>query len=111
MIKNRWARRHMMEAFVKFLMMLSFVIVAASLGLILWTIIARGLPSLSWSMITQTPKGGYYMGKEGGVLNAIIGSLYLGLGATRQFCSPVTGMILKVGKENLKAAGGTNGLQ
>jgi phosphate transport system permease protein len=82
MIKNRWARRHMMEAFVKLLMMLSFVVVAASLGLILWTIIARGLPSLSWSMITQTPRGGYYMGKEGGVLNAIIGSLYLAGGGT-----------------------------
>jgi phosphate transport system permease protein len=63
-------------------MMLSFVVVAASLGLILWTIIARGLPSLSWSMVTQTPKGGYYMGKEGGVLNAIIGSLYLAGGGT-----------------------------
>ncbi len=82
MIKNRWARRHVAEAVVKFLMMLSFVIVAASLGLILWTIIARGLPSLSWSMITQIPKGGYYMGKEGGVLNAIIGSLYLAGGGT-----------------------------
>ncbi len=82
MIKNRWARRHLAEAVVKFLMMLSFVIVAASLGLILWTIIARGLPSLSWSMITQTPKGGYYMGKEGGVLNAIVGSLYLAGGGT-----------------------------
>jgi len=28
------------------------------------------------------PKGGYYFGKEGGVLNAIIGSLYLAFGAT-----------------------------
>jgi phosphate transport system permease protein len=33
-------------------------------------------------MITQIPKGGYYLGKEGGILNAIIGSLYLGIGAT-----------------------------
>ena len=82
MIKNRWARRHVAEAIVKFLMLLSFVVVAASLGLILWTIISRGLPSLSWSMITQIPKGGYYMGKEGGVLNAIIGSLYLAGGGT-----------------------------
>jgi phosphate transport system permease protein len=28
-------------------------------------------------MLTQTPKGGYYLGKEGGILNAIVGSLYL----------------------------------
>ncbi|HTP03472.1 MAG TPA: phosphate ABC transporter permease PstA [Anaerolineales bacterium] len=82
MRKNRWERRHLVETFVKFFMMASFVVVAAALGLILWTVIARGLPSLTWSMITQTPKGGYYMGKEGGVLNAIIGSLYLATGAT-----------------------------
>jgi phosphate transport system permease protein len=33
-------------------------------------------------MLTQTPKGGYYLGKEGGILNAIVGSLYLAAGAT-----------------------------
>lgn len=33
-------------------------------------------------MITQTPKGGFYFGREGGILNAIIGSLYLSGGAT-----------------------------
>jgi phosphate transport system permease protein len=33
-------------------------------------------------MITQTPKGGYYLGKEGGILNAIVGSLELAGGAT-----------------------------
>lgn len=82
MIKNRWARRHVAETIVKFLMICAFVVVAASLGLILWTILVRGLPSLTWSMITQSPKGGYYMGKEGGVLNAIIGSLYLAGGGT-----------------------------
>lgn len=82
MIKKRWARRHIAEAIVKFLMMAAFVVVTASLGLILWTIIVRGLPSLTWSMITESPKGGYYMGKGGGVLNAIIGSLYLAGGGT-----------------------------
>ena len=82
MIKNRWARRHVAEAVVKAMMMAAFVVVTASLGLILWTILSRGLPSLTWSMVTQIPKGGYYMGKEGGVLNAIIGSLYLAGGGT-----------------------------
>ncbi len=33
-------------------------------------------------MLTETPKGGYYLGKEGGILNAIVGSLYLAGGAT-----------------------------
>ncbi len=82
MIRNRWARRHLAEAVVKFFMMASFVVVAAALALILWTILVRGLPSLTWSMITQSPQGGYYMGKGGGVLNAIIGSLYLAGGGT-----------------------------
>jgi len=33
-------------------------------------------------MLTQTPQGGYYLGKEGGILNAILGSLCLAGGAT-----------------------------
>jgi phosphate transport system permease protein len=33
-------------------------------------------------MISQTPKGGFYLGKEGGILNAIIGSLYIAIGGT-----------------------------
>ena len=82
MIRNRWARRHIAEAIMKALMISAFVVVTASLGFILWTIIIKGLPALTWNMVTQSPKGGYYMGKEGGVLNAIIGSLYLAGGGT-----------------------------
>lgn len=82
MKKKRFERRHLTEALMKALMRGSFVIVAGALGLILWTVIARGLPSLSWSMVSQVPKGGYYMGKEGGILNAIIGSAYLASGGT-----------------------------
>ena len=82
MIRNHWARRHLTESIVKGMMMVSSVVVAGSLGLILWTVIVRGLPALTWSMISQTPQGGFYMGKGGGVLNAIIGSLYLAGGGT-----------------------------
>ncbi|MBI3739819.1 MAG: phosphate ABC transporter permease PstA [Chloroflexi bacterium] len=82
MKKNRWQRRHIAEAIVKGMMMVSFIIVAGSLGAILWTVLIRGLPALTWDMITQTPKGGFYMGKGGGVLNAIVGSLYLAGGGT-----------------------------
>jgi phosphate transport system permease protein len=60
----------------------STVIIFSSLILVLITIITKGLPALNLAMITQTPKGGYYLGKEGGILNAIIGSLYLAGGAT-----------------------------
>jgi phosphate transport system permease protein len=81
-MKKRWARRHLVEAFFKTLMRLSFVIVAGCLALILWTVITRGLPALTLDMLTQTPKGGFYLGKEGGILNSIIGSLYLAGGGT-----------------------------
>lgn len=80
--KKHLERRHIVEFLVKTAMRIALVIVAGALGLILWTIISRGLPSLSWSMVTQIPKGGYYMGKEGGILNAIIGSAYLASGGT-----------------------------
>lgn len=81
MIKH-WHKRHIEEAIVKALMYLSFLVVAGSLGLILWTVLVKGLPALNWQMLTQTPKGGYYMGKEGGILNAIVGSLFLAGGGT-----------------------------
>jgi phosphate transport system permease protein len=60
----------------------SVFVVVGCLALIVGTIIWKGLPALSLSMITQTPKGGYYLGREGGILNAILGSLYLASGAT-----------------------------
>ncbi len=80
--KKHLERRHLVEFFMKTIMRVALFIVAGALGLILWTIITRGLPSLSWSMVSQIPKGGYYMGKEGGILNAIIGSAYLASGGT-----------------------------
>jgi phosphate transport system permease protein len=75
-------RRKIEEGLFKTLMMGSTVIVVGSLALILATVIWRGLPALNLAMLTQTPKGGYYLGKEGGILNAIVGSLYLAGGAT-----------------------------
>ncbi|MBW6498538.1 MAG: phosphate ABC transporter permease PstA [Bacteroidales bacterium] len=64
-----------------YLMVISTVSLGFFLLLIVATIVYRGLPYLSWEMISQTPKGGYYFGREGGILNAIIGSLYLSSGA------------------------------
>jgi phosphate transport system permease protein len=81
-MKKHWERRHVLEAFVKGLMLISFLMVAAGLGAILWTILVKGLPALTWEMITKVPQGGFYLGKGGGVLNAILGSLYLAGGGT-----------------------------
>ena len=70
------------ECFFKILMLGSTMIVLGSLALILMTVVWRGLPAMNLAMLTQTPKGGYYLGKEGGILNAIVGSLYLAGGGT-----------------------------
>ncbi|HNW55331.1 MAG TPA: phosphate ABC transporter permease PstA [Bacteroidales bacterium] len=70
------------ETFFKILMRISVLVIVLVLSLIIFSIFYKGIPSLSWEMISQTPKGGYYFGKGGGVLNAIVGSLYLAFGAT-----------------------------
>jgi phosphate transport system permease protein len=70
------------ESFFKGLMVVSVSMVLALLIGIILIIVLRGASSLNLSMLIQTPKGGYYLGKEGGIANAIVGSLYLSLGAT-----------------------------
>jgi phosphate transport system permease protein len=82
MRKGKWVRRHLAEAVVKGLMYMSVALVTGSLALILFTVVLRGLPAMSWEMVSQPPEGGYFMGKGGGVLNAIIGSIYLATGGT-----------------------------
>lgn len=63
-------------------MIASTLIIVGGLLSIIIVVILKGAPALTISMLTQTPKGGYYLGKEGGILNAIVGSLYLVGGAT-----------------------------
>jgi phosphate transport system permease protein len=70
------------ETAMKVLMRGALFLVAGCLLLILGTVLRRGLPALSWAMILQAPQGGYYTGAAGGILNAILGSLYLAVGAT-----------------------------
>jgi len=54
----------------------------AVLGLIIVIVFVKGFNALSLDMVIKTPKGGYYYGGEGGVLNAIVGSIYIAFGAT-----------------------------
>ena len=74
--------RKLEENIVKFLMVLSTFIISSTLFLILYTIFSKGIGSLSWDMISKIPEGGFYIGKGGGILNAIIGSIYITIGAT-----------------------------
>ena len=83
-------RRNLEELFFKLLMVLATIIVSGSFFLIVGTIFYKGAPYMTWDMLTKTPGGGFYIGKEGGILNAIIGSLYIAGGAT------ILGLIISI---------------
>ncbi len=76
------SRRHAVERFAQAAMLLSTVAVVSGLVLTVGVIVANGARSLNWEMVSQLPSGGYYLGGAGGVLNAIVGSLILAVGAT-----------------------------
>ena len=75
-------RQKIEESIFKVLMIIATYFILAVLGIIIYSIFEKGIKSLSWEMISQIPKGGYYYGKGGGILNAILGSLLLAFGAT-----------------------------
>jgi phosphate transport system permease protein len=74
--------RRFVEKTMKSLMVCSLAFVIVALVVIIGVIVAKGISALNLSMILETPKGGYYLGKEGGVANAIVGSLYMAFGAS-----------------------------
>ena len=74
--------RKLEERFFKILMILATILILGSLFLILIAVVKRGLPAMSWDMISKIPSGGFYLGKEGGLLNAIVGSLFVVIGST-----------------------------
>jgi phosphate transport system permease protein len=75
-------RRKLEEKFFHVLSAIFTLAIVLVLLHIIYTIVQKGISSLSWQMVSQEPKGGFYMGKEGGILNAIAGSFYLALSAT-----------------------------
>ncbi|HOV90375.1 MAG TPA: phosphate ABC transporter permease PstA [Syntrophorhabdaceae bacterium] len=70
------------EKIFKGLMIVSLTFVMIILLGIIALVVTKGAPALNISMILETPKGGYYLGKEGGIANAIVGSIYLAFGAS-----------------------------
>jgi len=72
-------KRKLEEALFKVLMVLSTLIVMGSLTVVMVIVLMRGLPALNLAMLTQLPRD---LDRQGGVLNAIVGSLLIGLGAT-----------------------------
>jgi phosphate transport system permease protein len=69
------------ERIFKALMMAATLVIVSSLFMIIAAIVKRGLPVMSWDMVSKIPGGGFYIGKEGGLLNAIVGSLYIVIGS------------------------------
>jgi phosphate transport system permease protein len=65
------------EKIFKVLMYLAMLLVVGLVLSIVYTIFARGWSAMSWDMISKLPGGGFYIGKEGGFLNAIVGSLMI----------------------------------
>ncbi len=80
-MQNRKYRKNEEKVFIM-LMRTACGMIILVMGLILFTIFKKGLPVLNWQILTSVPKGGYYFGGEGGILNAILGSVYLALGST-----------------------------
>jgi phosphate transport system permease protein len=74
--------RRVKELLFHGLVWLAAAVLVAVLALILGVIVAKGWRSLNWALVSQVPTGGFYLGGEGGIANAIVGSLYLALGAT-----------------------------
>lgn len=74
--------KYLEEKIFKVLMYLSLLIVASLVISVLWSIASKGFPVITWEMVSSLPGSGYYIGKDGGFLNAIVGSVYIVLGAT-----------------------------
>ena len=65
------------EKIAKGLMYLSVLIVVYCVVSVVGAILQRGIPVLSWEMVSEVPGGGFFIGGKGGFLNAIVGSLYI----------------------------------
>ena len=70
------------EKLAKTLMYLSVLVVVYCVVSVIGAILQRGLPVLSWQMVSEVPGGGFFIGGKGGFLNAIVGSLYIVSGST-----------------------------
>ena len=73
--------KNLEEKIFKVIMIGAAIIIMGVLLYIIGTIFYRGFSSLTLDMVTKLPGGGFYLGKEGGVLNAIVGSVYIILGS------------------------------
>ena len=77
MAYNKLKTKYIEEVVARILMILATATLFIFASSIVYTIVANGWGAMSWEMISELPGGGFYIGKEGGLLNAIVGSLYI----------------------------------
>ena len=82
--------KKLLESVAKAFMWIAMFIVFGLVISVIWTVFSKGVKAMSWDMVSKLPGGGFYIGKEGGFLNAIVGSLYI-VGA-----STVLGLIISI---------------
>ena len=70
-------RKRAEELIFKILMWMAMLVVFGLVISVVWTVFSKGCKAMSWEMVSRLPGGGFYIGKEGGFLNAIVGSLYI----------------------------------
>lgn len=75
-------RRRMVDVLFKGISFGAAGLLVVVLVAIFGIIAIKGARAMSWELVSQVPSGGFYLGGKGGIANAIIGSLYLGVGAT-----------------------------
>ncbi len=74
--------RHLRGTLALWLMRLAVALFSGLLLSIIIAILVRGAGGLSPDLVTRLPESGFYLGRGGGVLNAIVGSLLVAGGAT-----------------------------
>lgn len=82
--------KFILDKLFQLLMFVSALLVFGFFASIIWSIAKTGIPALSWDMVSKIPGGGFYLGKDGGILNAIVGSAMI-VGA-----SSVLGLVLSL---------------
>ena len=84
------SKKKVREIVAKTFMWMAMFVVFGLVISVIWTVFSKGVKAMSWDMVSKLPGGGFYIGKEGGFLNAIVGSLYI-VGA-----STVLGLIVSI---------------
>jgi phosphate transport system permease protein len=88
--KRRQRTKFIAAIIARIIMYLSLAAVFAFAIAIIWVVIRRGWNCVTWEMVSSLPGDGFYVGKSGGFLNAIVGSVYI-VGA-----STILGLLISI---------------